>query len=419
MKNEEDIAQLLERLAYHRRRLAELLRQMAITGITADPKYHIEVEIIRTDIRNIKLSLRNCGTEVENYPNDIDLEREVGSDQLSSRRQGITPSNHLLPSSLRDTQVDRIIALRTLMAQIPEMRDVVIACHAALRSASKHLHELHGYKSLHDSLHTIQRQCYDQIKAAARKFFADGYVDDQLDTYMSELEGFINDLQKIVDMYTFLQEIALWLPRFVDAFTTMCMAITDRNAECFDNALSRIDSILKVYPSQIHQKLSEAARKMDLEALIAGISDIRDKLADLHTDDRVTCSFDEDVSRLHQLRILIGNHGRWQAINALLNLIEHSQNRSELVECWYTLKARAESLFAASEESSARFLRERAALLEQAIGEHDTTGIAQHIQSYRARASRQFYEVDRRLNKLCESLDGSDSILALMRGVLA
>jgi hypothetical protein len=418
MANQEEIRQLLDRLDYHRRRLAELLRQMAMVGVTADPKYHIEVEEIRTSIRVIKLSLRTWRVEVEDHPDDIDLEREVGSDH-PARRRGVTPPGNRLAASLRDAQVDRITALRELMAQIPEMRDVIVSCHAALRSASKHLHELHGYKSLHDGLHTIQRQCYEQILAASRRLFTDGYVDDQLDTYMSDLEGFIDDLLKIVEKYIFLQEITSWLPRFVDAYTTMRAAITDLDAERFSDALSRISSILKVYPSQIHQKLSEAAHKMDLEVLIADMSDIRDKLTDLHTGDSVTRSFDDDISRLHQLMGLVGDHGRWQALDALLDLIERSKNRNDLVECWYTLKARAELLYATSEESSARFLRERAVLLEQAIGEGDTPSIARHIQTYRARASRQFYDVDKRLNELCKSLDSSDSMLAVMRGVLA
>lgn len=430
MANEQEIADVLRRLIYHRRRLAALLLHMAIAGITADPKYPIEVEEIRTDIRHIKRALRTWGVAIKDHPNDTDsadLEREFGADHPGPRRSGVTPLGMRLPLSLRDVQVERISALRELMEQIPEMRDVVISCHAALRSASKHLYELHGYKSLHDSLHTIQRQCYEQIQGAAQKLFNDGSGGDQLEIYLSDLEGYINELQKIVDAYSFLRSITSWLPKFAAAYTTMCSCISPPDAERFDNALGQIGIVLRVFPSKLHQELKEAAQKMDLEVLLASMSDIRDRIIDLRVEDNVMRSFSDDVSQLRQLIVLVGNHGRWQAIDVDLDLIERNLNQvdernvkyGDLVVLWDMIKERAEALCAASEENWAHFLRKQAELLEDAIGKRDTPGIARHIQTYRSRASRQFYNVDGQLKELCKKLDGPESMLAVMRGVLA
>jgi hypothetical protein len=422
MITQKDITEWLRRLIYLRRRLAVLLEQKAISGFHIIPEKSIEIDEIRTHIRNTKQNLHKCGIKVSDHPDDIDnngIELEFGADQAMVRRSGITPIGNPIPSPLRDVQVDRISALRYLMDQIPEMRDVVVSCHTALRSASKHLQELHGYKSLHDILHTIQRQCYDQIKTTSQKFFLNGEADDQLDKHINELRDFIYEIEEIINKYNHLEEITSWLPRINHACTIMYNSFINPNHEHFNQAFSQVGFIVKVYPSKIHQKLSESAHKMDVEILIAGMSNIYENLIKLRVDDNIINSFTNDIFQLNSLMELIDKHGRWQTIDADISLFEHSINQDDFILLWDMIKERTESLYATSNEEWANFLRRRAMQLEQAINQHDQLSIARHIQSYRWQASRQFYNVDGQLKDLCQKLDGSEGMLNVMRGVLA
>src|SRR5262249_5775409 len=148
------------------------------------------------------------------------------------------------------------------------------------------------------------------------------------------------------------------------------------------SALDQVGSILRIYPSQIHQKLSEAARKMDLGALIDGMNTICTMLADLYLDEDITRGFSDDVNELYRLIHLVGDHGRWQSVDALLDQIEHNLNQNDFALLWDMLKAQAEPLCSTSSDSWARFLRERAVLLEQAIRDQDAPSVARHILSY-------------------------------------
>jgi hypothetical protein len=419
MPNEQDIRQHHERLDAHRRRLAQLLGQVAILGISADARYQIEIEDIRVKIHNEKQILREWGEYVEDHPDDGDLVRMVGAAPPPARARRATPLGNRLPPSLRDTQLDRIGRLRELIEQIPEMRDAVVACHAGLRSVSDHMHELRGYKSLHDRLHTIQRQYYEQMRTAMRRIATDSDARDQLDTYISELEDIITELRGIVEKYAFLRETTLWLPRLSEIHAQIRAAFVAADVGRIESGLDQIGSILRVYPSRIHQRLSEAAGKMELARLIAGMRDIQDILTNMQPDQDIIGSLTDDLEGLSELTKLVNDHGIWQSVDALLDQIQNRLNQSDLSLLWDMLKTQAASLYTTRSDSWARFLRERTALLEQALRDQDASGFERHLLSYHTRAATQFYTVDKQLNELCHNLNGSDSALAMMRGVLS
>src|SRR5262249_55049959 len=66
----ETIAQQLDLLAAHRRRLASYLRQQAELGMLTPPGAVNDIEAARTEIRRIKEALRKDEVSVEEGPND-------------------------------------------------------------------------------------------------------------------------------------------------------------------------------------------------------------------------------------------------------------------------------------------------------------------------------------------------------------
>jgi hypothetical protein len=304
-----------------------------------------------------------------------------------------------------------IEALIELMRNPTVQRDVA-TFRAVFESSSVQIDVLGRYKDLHDSLHTLQFQCYNYILEtvrSARKRPEDPTIWENVYQYEPTIENIIDELNRFAHDDQF-DALSGRIRGLIDNLNVLLIAVRDCDSNQIEAALRPVSMVLSILPQRINDRLDPVARAARLPHLLEALTKVGDNLNKFGIDPVRKDKFEKGVSALSDLNenlmSQIESHGKWQDIDVLLRLIEASISRDsvELELTWPDLKLRVSELCENTHESWAQVLSDDSKKLEEAISSNDPNSIRRCFQRYRSRVGYRFYQVDYALKELCGKL---------------
>ena len=305
-----------------------------------------------------------------------------------------------------------IDALIELMRNATVQKNVA-TFRAVFATSSTQIDVLGHYKDLHDSLHTLQFQCYNyiqEIARTARKRPEDSSIWENVYRYELTIENIVDDLNRFAREDQFGQALVASITGLIGNLRILFEAIRNCDAEQIETALRPIGKVLNILPPRINDRLEEAARAAHLPHLVAALTKVGENFSKFGIDSTRWDKFEKGVAALSDLNTnlisQIESHSKWQEIDRELRPIEAgiARDASELESSWPDLKEMVGELCAKNEEPWAQALREDSQKLEEAISLNDPTKIRQYFQRYRSRVGNRFYQVDFALKELCGKL---------------
>jgi hypothetical protein len=304
-----------------------------------------------------------------------------------------------------------IEALVELMRN-PTVQKDVATFKAVFETTSTQIDVLRRYKDLHDSLHTLQFQCYNYIEEtvrSARKRPEDTSIWENVYQYESTIENIVDELSQFAQDKQF-EAFTAWIQRLIENLKALLVAVRECDADKIESSLRPISMVLNILPQRINDRLDQAARAARLPLLVEALIKVGEKLNKFGIDAVRKDKFEKGLAALselnHNLMSQIESHGKWQDIDVILRLIEASISRDsvELESTWPDLKLKVSELCANTDESWAQVLSEDSKKLEEAISSNDYIKTRQYFQRYRSRVGNRFYKVDYALKELCGKL---------------
>lgn len=403
----------------HRRTLANLLAQLALQGGYAHASASTlnDIDEHCANIQRIKAWLVGLGIEVEDGPNDLAAQRLRQLPGNDGPRRGDTPLGTRVTISRLNNSMG---VLRDLMRQVPEIHDAAVEFRTVFQAACKQIDTLRSYKLLHDQLHDIQFRCYENIEREMQHYPEREYSADNLATYADNLEDCIAELHEIIANAPTLRNAPVWIDWLAEAHSQILQALSIENTLLLRRATDQIRRVLNVYPTPINARLISTVQSMDLGTLVDIMEYIYRTCSDVGVNAETVGRLGDGLTALRELHAKLTNlssdHEQWQPIDNLLRLPNDSLD--DIVALWDKLKLQAGELYGSSKEDWARELRDDADKIDQAVQLQDARVIKQQFISYRSRAMRRFFQVDKQLRKVCDKLDHVGGPFAFVIGVL-
>ena len=416
---DDNLQEQLRLLHKHRRSLAVAFKQMAAVGGFPYASLGLlnSIDEAYASIQLLKGDLRAAGVVVEDDTNDTLAQRLRLLTGNDGPRAGDTPLGTRVIMGRFNSGMS---VLRELMQRVPEIHDAAIEFRTLFQGACKQIDTLRSYKALHDQLHALQFRCYEHIEQELQYFPEREQSLENLQQYAENLHDCIDELREIIADAPGLKPAPIWIDWLAEAHTQMLKALAAEDAALLRRAADQIRRVLNVYPSPINARLISTVQGMDLGALVYIMQGIHHSCEEANVEagllERIAKGLDALRSLHEHLTGLSNDHEQWQPIDNLLRLPNASID--DIISLWDTLKAQASELYATSAEQWALDLRADEARIDQAMQHNDPRALAQQFVSYRSRAMRRFFYVDKQLKKLCDKLDHVSGPFAFVIGVL-
>jgi hypothetical protein len=204
------------------------------------------------------------------------------SDQVVYREQiqkGLTALKHLIQNPDVHTDLARIC------------RD----CEAV----REQLEVVSHYKNLHDLLHELQFQVFDQLERQASGFPDDPNAMDSVMDHELTLERIVDDLGRMAEHRPLDASAQRYIQFVVDAQSALGVAIDEEDADAFKRARSLLRRVLRSLPARVNAWLKEAARATRLHALVEALASVHNYLGSLERDreriDRATAQASREM----------------------------------------------------------------------------------------------------------------------------
>lgn len=281
-------------------------------------------------------------------------------------------------------------------------------------NTSEKIELLGYYKDLHDALHELQFSCYNYLMGIIRT--AKRTPDDPLiwnvmiSSEMNLREKIVDKLEKVGKRNPLVHGRQDWVPKLLQDLEALFEAIAQNDIKTIENAIRPIRMVLAQRPMPINGSLTAAAEALQLNSLVAALTDVRECLDGAQLNPERVKKFADGINALNGLEVsldaLKDSHNEWQEIDVILRLVDGTItiNYSQLEIFWPDLKEKTTEQCADFKEPWADRLRQDMAKLDEALTASDDSRIRQHFQSFMTRASYRFYEVDKALKELCEQL---------------
>jgi TIR domain len=353
----------------------------------------------------------------------IDL---VDDTQLVAQMERLVRALAAAPVEL--VQLDAVNqSLRTVadLLRAGPVRDALLEFRVLFGAAVENIERLTALKDLHDQLHELQLQCYDQIlgEAADLEAGSDTAVEN-LETHADTLDTILTRLRELQATPALGAMTLAWLPKLERAQQMLGPAIAAADPAQVRRAAAQIDRVLASEPAAIDALLNHAARDLQLAAIINAVDLACRRAEESKMEPGRLGELQQGLAALRQLesnlQTLVSDHGSWQRADVDLRRVYTSlaSDPDELIDSWPDLKAQFATL-AATDEPWALTLRQDQQHIEAAIGENDLTGMRRHFRHFRREAIKRFYQVDKRLKRQCDELRKAGEPLAAIVRVLA
>jgi len=300
-------------------------------------------------------------------------------------------------------------ALSDLVKLSPEVRAAVGTFSADFKAAVSQVDVMGDYKDLHDLLHQIQFNCYTPIMREAT-YFPDDRTLESFPQYERDLRNILSQLSDVSGRMRVTQGDTAFIQVVELAHGELKSSIDQENSDPLLDCIKRLRRVLTKNPVIINTLLIGAARALRMDALIKALLDIQKELVLLKVDSSKVAAFEDGIRMLqsmHQrLQSLLGDHEKWQAVDAEIRLIEAmtEQDLGELTDSWEDLKTLASPLYKDSTETWAVSIQKYSDQLDQFITANNTPKIRSSFRNYVQETALRFFQVDISLKALCGEL---------------
>jgi hypothetical protein len=300
-----------------------------------------------------------------------------------------------------------ISALPELMQDHP-LRVAVADFQTHFQAMRQQIDLLADYKKLHDLLHELQFR-YDPLVQETRRVPADTRWED-VEMYAFDLEMIIRRLHDVMSRPSFQLNEDSWVRDLEQAQEGLAEAVQNRAHNRLQRAVWLMKRVASIQPSIINTRLNTVYRAMQVPELLRTMTRLRDQLDLAHVEvgkqHKLSNAIDNVERLLERLTALVMQHDVWQAIDDELRLIDEvtEQDASALVDSWPYVKVKADRLYRTVTDTQAVSWSETLAEMDRCIADGDVARLNRTFQRFRQRARFEFYEVDRSLMTLCDSL---------------
>lgn len=304
------------------------------------------------------------------------------------------------------------VALSELMA-IPQVRNALIAFRTDFHSATKQIEELSIYKQIHDLFQQLE-DVYEQLYQACKRVASDDSAWDDIDANEPELHNVADDLLRVASQANFAPKESLWTRRLDRSRSDLRNAVESSDAEQVRSATQHIyDDVLDREVSRVNIRLIEAARALQLQALLVALQTVRTSMTGMNLSPEASQQFDLFVQGLSafqtfqtRLDVLVSCHDGFQSLDDELRRVRNSIERDpeELEFAWIDIKPLAEQLVASHEADWSVKLNENCSQLDAALAAGDWNKTRRIFLRYRSHVNRSFNQIDKDLLDLCEQL---------------
>ena len=286
------------------------------------------------------------------------------------------------------------------------------------------IQRLATFKDVHDQLHHLQLQCFNQINREA-KLLSDGdpAAVENLIIHVQNLRLIIDELRRLTSEPCFERMDMDWVDELEAAYSRLKAAVASSDADGVRRGAKVIDRVLAVQPTFINTRLNDVARELGLEHVIAAICAICDDEQPSRFDGATVRMLIDARNALHQLHqnltVLVGDHDRWQHADTQLRRVEKTiaSDPDEIRDSWPALKAKIDNL--AGEAEWAVTLRSEGETIDSAMSAGDLKEVEKHFRIYRHHAVDRFFRVDSMLKRHSDELRKIGEPLAAIVRVLS
>jgi hypothetical protein len=304
-----------------------------------------------------------------------------------------------------------------------EVRSSVAEFRADFKTTLQQVDRLANYKDLHDLLHRLQFEFYNVVIFPAKHFPEDDTALDQLLSTLPLLDEIGAGLKEVISRPSVSQTEKSWLDKIEIAQHDIKQALTESNASLLKRSLLSLKYVIANQPTRINGALAEAARAMDLLALVRGLENVSAQVHKLNLTAKSVSQYEEGLLAIRSLdgkmHTQVEEHDRWQATEIEMRQFDDCLETNQFEELklfWPAVRDTAFVLFGENAEEWAMKLRESSLAVDQALVVDNPVRIKQAFRDYRARVGRRFFQVDTKLKSQCGEIRKiGDPLNAILR----
>jgi len=328
-----------------------------------------------------------------------------GSNFANDSDVGARPPEEPGPGSKLKGAIETLVDLM----HAPNIKAAVIQFQTDFQAASEQVELLGGYKELHDLLHELQYQCYDRLVREAGRFPDDELVRDNLSGYEATLRKTCLAVRRVFSTPRFAQaETAELQIELETAWGEVQNALETLERSSLEQATYGLFGILNFYPAKINSQLTEAARALRLQRLLNAMQTICARLnAPASAQGRQFQAGTLELIDLENLlQTYLSEHDKWQRVDGLLRQVRDTSSDfpMQIRQVHRQLKSASEAIRITLPETHADELKAALDRLEQQLRETELPRLRDAFLRYRRWAGWRFFEVDKELKNVCESL---------------
>lgn len=359
-------------------------------------------------------SIGNQGALHQQFGDRIKAHTFVSGDQI----------NIHLNSTAFSESLNRLIGLlsrREALAHLAVFQD-------RLQRASRLIATLRDNKKLHDSLYNLQVYCLRPILYSADGFPNDVRFSNDLIGYREQFRAALGEVQHISGRLALGKVDSRWLNRLQQAEGQLSEAMDTSSKLSLDKATGTMRSEISQHLMRANEGLKAAALGLLDLHLAEVVIEVRDALAlqpNGVSNPNLMNQYDEGILALtnfrDDLRARVEEHDGWQLAESELQRIE-SAPITDMPSNWPDLVIYVQPLVANQTEPWAIELAATLDKLQTEILTQNLNTISSAFTKLRSKAIYRFFEVDKRLLELCETLlnfgpklDGLLSVLPQVR----
>jgi hypothetical protein len=296
------------------------------------------------------------------------------------------------------------------LAGDPQIRAKIVGIRGHLGAAYDEIGAVVGLKALHDRLHDIQVNPYEQILNERPRLFdptATGNIARYARRVAREVPPMRDDAGRA---YPGAGPID-WIEALQGGTEALLRGVQESSFDAIDDGIWALNDVLSTAPSRINTDLLDHVRRMDLRELFRALLGVQARLEELRVpaeEARRFAAGGRDLGRLDRdLDDLMSQHDGWQEADNWMRLIDNNWrgNPRELDSAWPRLSARLAGLLEAVPEPRSGEIRGATEQVADRLATRaDREAKLAAFRDLRDVAIQWFYELDQMLRDRSEEL---------------
>jgi hypothetical protein len=294
--------------------------------------------------------------------------------------------------------------LQDLITEVPDVADAVSRSREVIENTHRQIKKLDVFKTVHDSLHTIEFECLRPMQEAG--------ASRRLRPFKIRFAGVMQRIQDSVGFLSPVLQVDVMdeLERAYDAL----QAAVDRPEDiaCFDAAIGELTLLLSSLPVRLDEGMAQAAADLNLDRLVALMASVREQLPSGDDRDDELEPFVEGIDALGRLRDELRQqateHSHLQRLDSKLRTVcVGAVGVTSLSSEWARIKrlrSRLERPYSSPLEAAGPDLTAIEEDIDDAVAHTDESSARDLVREYFRSVSSVFREVDQELRGFCQRL---------------